>query len=49
MIEMRVDMIVVTSWLIRTVLEKWPMQSIRVSAYSLKEGVLYSYPHGESA
>lgn len=40
MIELRVDMIVVTSCLIRFVLEKHPFKKIRVSTWSLKEGVL---------
>ena len=40
MIEMRVDMIVVSCCLIRYVLEAHSFQNIRVSAFSLKEGVL---------
>ena len=40
MIEMRVDMIVVASCLIRFLLEKHTFNRIRVSTYSLKEGVL---------
>lgn len=40
MIELRVDMIVVTSCLIRFVLEKHSFKKIRVSTWSLKEGVL---------
>lgn len=40
MIEMRVDMIVVASCLVRFILEKHPITRIRVSTYSLKEGVL---------
>lgn len=40
MIELRVDMIVVACCLIRFVLEKHPFENIRVSSYSLKEGVL---------
>ena len=40
MIEMRVDMIIVACCLIRFVLEKHPFENIRVSTYSLKEGVL---------
>ncbi len=40
MIEMRVDMIVVASCMIHYLLEKHPFQRIRVSTYSLKEGVL---------
>lgn len=40
MIEMRVDMIVVSCCLIRYVLQVHPFERIRVSTYSLKEGVL---------
>jgi exopolyphosphatase/guanosine-5'-triphosphate,3'-diphosphate pyrophosphatase len=40
MIEMRVDMIVVACCLIRYILEIQPFNRIRVSTYSLKEGVL---------
>lgn len=40
MIEMRVDMIVVASCLIRFILEAHPFTRIRVSTYALKEGVL---------
>jgi len=40
MIALRVDMIVVACCLIRFVLEKHPFDRIRVSTYSLKEGVL---------
>ena len=40
MIEMRVDMIVVSSCLIRLLLEQHDFAKIRVSTYSLKEGVL---------
>jgi exopolyphosphatase / guanosine-5'-triphosphate,3'-diphosphate pyrophosphatase len=40
MIEMRVDMIVVACCLIRFLLEKHTFNRIRVSTYSLKEGVL---------
>jgi exopolyphosphatase/guanosine-5'-triphosphate,3'-diphosphate pyrophosphatase len=42
MIEMRVDMIVVACCLIRFLLEKHSFKNIRVSSYSLKEGVLAS-------
>jgi exopolyphosphatase/guanosine-5'-triphosphate,3'-diphosphate pyrophosphatase len=42
MIEMRVDMIVVASCLIRYLLEHHPFTRIRVSTYSLKEGVFAS-------
>lgn len=40
MIEMRVDMIVVACCLIKHLLENHPFTRIRVSTYSLKEGVL---------
>jgi exopolyphosphatase / guanosine-5'-triphosphate,3'-diphosphate pyrophosphatase len=40
MIEMRVDMIVVAACLVRYLLEHWNFQRVRVSTYSLKEGVL---------
>lgn len=40
MIEMRVDMIVVACCLIRYLLNHHPFNRIRVSTYSLKEGVL---------
>lgn len=42
MIDMRVDMIVVASCLLRFLLEKHSFHRIRVSTYSLKEGVLSS-------
>ena len=42
MIELRVDMIVVSCCLIRYLLEVHRFESIRVSGYSLKEGVLAS-------
>ena len=42
MIEMRVDMIVVACCLIRYILEHHTFQRIRVSTYSLEEGVLAS-------
>jgi exopolyphosphatase/guanosine-5'-triphosphate,3'-diphosphate pyrophosphatase len=42
MIEMRVDMIVVACCLVRYILSRWSFERIRVSAYSLKEGVLES-------
>lgn len=42
MIEMRVDMIVVACCLIRYMLENYSIKNIRVSTYSLKEGVLGS-------
>ncbi len=40
MIDMRVDMIVVACCLVRFILEKHPFTRVRVSTYSLKEGVL---------
>ena len=40
MLEMRVDMIVVASFIIHVLLENLPIQQIRVSRYALKEGVL---------
>ena len=40
MIEMRVDMIVVASWLINYVLENYGLREIRISSYALKEGLL---------
>lgn len=43
MIEMRVDMIVVASCLVKYILSKHSFDRIRVSAYSLKEGVLASF------
>jgi exopolyphosphatase/guanosine-5'-triphosphate,3'-diphosphate pyrophosphatase len=42
MIEMRVDMIVVACCLVRYILSHHVFNSIRVSSYSLKEGVLAS-------
>lgn len=40
MIELRVDLIVVGCCLVRFILEKYKLQQIRVSSYSLKEGAL---------
>ncbi len=40
MIEMRVDMIVVASCLVKYLIDTFSLQRIRVSSYSLKEGVL---------
>lgn len=40
MIELRVDLIVVGSCLVRYILEKYKLRQIRVSGYSLKEGAL---------
>lgn len=42
MIEMRVDMIVVACCLIRYIMDKYSFYNIKVSSYSLKEGVLAS-------
>lgn len=42
MIEMRVDMIVVASCLVHHILSRNPFTQLRVSTYSLKEGVLAS-------
>lgn len=47
MIEMRVDMIVVSSCLIRFILETHSFEQIRVSSYSLKEGVLARFAHAQ--
>lgn len=46
MIEMRVDMIVVASCIINLLLGKLPIESIRVSRYALKEGVLSQIVEG---
>lgn len=46
MIEMRVDMIVVASCLVKFLLEIHPFSRIRVSTYSLKEGVLAHLSEG---
>jgi len=42
MIELRVDMIVVACCLIKFILDRYKFEKIRVSSYSLKEGVLAS-------
>lgn len=42
MIEMRVDMIVVACILVDYIIEKFQLKNIRVSAYALKEGILYN-------
>jgi exopolyphosphatase / guanosine-5'-triphosphate,3'-diphosphate pyrophosphatase len=42
MIEMRVDMIVVAGFLVKFLLDNFSFKKIRVSSYSLKEGVLAS-------
>jgi exopolyphosphatase/guanosine-5'-triphosphate,3'-diphosphate pyrophosphatase len=49
MIEMRVDMIVVTCCLIKFFLDHHTFNDIRVSSYSLKEGVLAALPHPQGA
>jgi exopolyphosphatase/guanosine-5'-triphosphate,3'-diphosphate pyrophosphatase len=41
MVEMRVEMIVVACILLSSVLTQFRLNDIRVSAYALKEGVLY--------
>ncbi|HWA35394.1 MAG TPA: hypothetical protein VG737_14740 [Cyclobacteriaceae bacterium] len=43
MIEMRVDMIVVASCLVNYLIQEFNFNSIKVSSYSLKEGVLASW------
>lgn len=47
MAEMRVDMIVVASSIIRFLLSKHPFESLRVSTYALKEGVLSQIAEGK--
>ncbi len=47
MLEMRVDMIVLSSLLIDLCIRKIPFQKMRVSAYALKEGLLYKVLRGE--
>lgn len=42
MIEMRVDMIVVACVLVNFLVEKLSLQDMRVSAYALKEGILFN-------
>lgn len=49
MLEMRVDMIVMAMVLIDFVLENYFINKIRVSAYALKEGMLYRLLNQESA
>ena len=46
MIEMRVDMIVTASCLIKYLLDTFTFENIRVSSYSLKEGVLARWAEG---
>jgi exopolyphosphatase/guanosine-5'-triphosphate,3'-diphosphate pyrophosphatase len=46
MIEMRVDMIVVACCLIKFIVDRFMFEQIRVSSYSLKEGVLASFIEG---
>lgn len=47
MIEMRIDMIVVACCLVKFILDNFPFKHIRISSYSLKEGVLASLMNGE--
>lgn len=47
MIEMRVDMIVVSSCLIKYIIEQFNFNDIRVSSFALKEGVLFQLIHRE--
>lgn len=47
MTPMRADMIVVASCLLNFVLRKYSIEEIRVSHYSLKEGVIYKFLLGE--
>jgi exopolyphosphatase/guanosine-5'-triphosphate,3'-diphosphate pyrophosphatase len=49
MIEMRVDMIVVGCCLVKFILDSFSFEQIRVSSYSLKEGVLASMLKGVSS
>ena len=42
MIEMRVDMIVVACILVDYIIEKLDLKNVRVSAFALKEGILYN-------
>lgn len=49
MIDLRVDMIVVASCLIRHLLDRHAFGAIRVSTYALKEGVLFSLQPGSQA
>jgi exopolyphosphatase/guanosine-5'-triphosphate,3'-diphosphate pyrophosphatase len=42
LIEMRVDMIVISCLFVNFILEEFNLKRLRVSTYSLKEGVLYS-------
>jgi exopolyphosphatase/guanosine-5'-triphosphate,3'-diphosphate pyrophosphatase len=46
MIEMRVDMIVTASCLVKFLLDRYTFKSVRVSTYSLKEGVLARWAEG---
>ncbi|MCA0430504.1 MAG: phosphatase [Bacteroidetes bacterium] len=41
LVEMRIDMIVISCILIKNILDKLNLQNMRVSTYSLKEGALY--------
>jgi exopolyphosphatase/guanosine-5'-triphosphate,3'-diphosphate pyrophosphatase len=47
MIELRVDMIVVAGVLIRFILEKYDIKTLRVSTFALKEGVMSRIIKGE--
>lgn len=47
MIEMRVDMIVVAVCLVRFIMETFSLQRLRVSTYSLKEGILAALQKNE--
>jgi exopolyphosphatase / guanosine-5'-triphosphate,3'-diphosphate pyrophosphatase len=49
MIEMRVDLIIVACCLVRHILENHPFETIRVSRYALKEGVLKSLSSTKSS
>ena len=41
LIEMRVDMIVISSILVDFILQNFSVDSMRLSSYSLKEGVIW--------
>ena len=49
MIEMRVDMIVVACCLVRYILSRHRFNRVRISSYSLKEGVLASFAQALSS
>jgi exopolyphosphatase/guanosine-5'-triphosphate,3'-diphosphate pyrophosphatase len=46
MIEMRVDMIVVACCLVKLIVDRYPVEGIRVSTWSLKEGALMRWLSG---